>query len=101
MPPLSRLTSDMTTGCTSGGVPVPFDLNGTTKVYCNNMLCCVFGCQHKQHGCSDPKAQTPIITLLKSSQTVMLENKGAGRIGDAASCGECLANGSGNVMVGD
>lgn len=99
MPPLSRLTSDMTTGCGPGS-PIPFMMNGTTTVYCNNMLCCVMGCQHGAHGCPDPKAQTPIITLLAGSGTVMLQGKAAGRIGDTASCGECLANGSGNVMVG-
>lgn len=97
MPPLGRVGADFTTGHGSFG-PVSFT-TGSNSVFCNNMKCVVLGSMHPPHGCPSPQSTVPQY-LTQGSSTVLIENKPAGRIGDMDSCPECLATGSGNVIVG-
>lgn len=97
MPPCGRVGADFTTGHGSAG-PVNF-ITGANTVYCNSQKCLYLGSMHPIHGCPSPNYQLPQY-LTQGSSTVFFESKPAGRLGDMDGCPECLATGSGNVIVG-
>lgn len=94
MPPCGRVGADLTTG--HGIFPPVCYITGATTVYVNSMLCLTLGSIHPPHG----HEIAPTSTLIQGSSTVLAEGKPIGRVADLCSCGECLATGSGNVIVG-
>lgn len=43
----------------------------------------------------------PPTALVSASGNVIINGKGAGRVGDSVSCGGSVAEGSGDVIIGD
>ncbi len=93
MPPCARAVMDMTSGGPAGP-PAMFPV-GSTKVLCNNMGVLTVGCSHIPNPLNTGPYQ-----IVAGSGTVFAENKPIARLGDMDSCPECIATGSGNVIVG-
>lgn len=72
-----------------------------STVFCNNYPIAILGQAVNPHyPCGQPGG-TPHCnaTIIISSKTVFINNKGVVRKGDSASCGHSVSSGSGNVFA--
>jgi uncharacterized Zn-binding protein involved in type VI secretion len=77
--------------------PRPTSTAGQGSVYVNGILATVVGAKYPTHNCGDSSHDG---AASKGSGTVFAENAKIHRIGDAISCGDVSASGSGDVFAG-
>lgn len=96
MPPISR-QNDLSTG--HGSFPPNPIAMGSTNVMVNSLPCARMTDPMIPHASPSPSPPHPG-TITSGSGTVLVNSLGAARIGDAISCGQLIAMGSGNVICG-
>lgn len=96
MPPAARAT-DATVGhgCFTPSVLLP----GSTDVLINNLPAVRMSDSMAPHTCAGVPCPAPP-TIVKGSSTVLVNNLPLARVADPIACGDMIASGSGNVMVG-
>ena len=97
MPPLTRVGVDFSTGHSS--FPPNAISSGSTNVFTNSISTVRQGDPMIPHGSPSPSPPHGG-SIATGSGTVMINSKPACRIGDAISCGQAVAQGSGNVICG-
>lgn len=93
MPPVARANKDNSTG--HGCFPPNKISSGSDNVYTNNLETARKQDPMVPHGCADCIPHGGIIS--EGSGKVYVNNMPIARIGDPISCGEVIAEGSGNV----
>ncbi len=96
MPPVSRAPVDVCTG--HGCFPPRNTASGSPNVITNGYQTMRIGDPYQPHGC--PPSPPHGGVAAGGSGTVLVNNRGVHRIGDAVSCGSSSATGSGNVIAG-
>ncbi len=96
MPAVTRV-GDANTGHDS--CPPTTLASGSPNVTVNGKAVGRVGDPYVAHGCKAHPSH--VGTIASGSATVFINGKAAGRVGDAVSCGGTVAEGSGNVDVGD
>lgn len=95
MPAVTRIGDADVVHCS-----VPFRKEGSPNVFCNSISVSRQGDNNTSHllpGSPCPSHSAPITT---GSQTVFINSKGCGRIGDAITACTSVAAGSSNVFAG-
>lgn len=72
---------------------------GSSDVFINGKQVGRLSDSYAVHGCKDHPPH--IGTISSGSGSVFINGKNAARIGDSVSCGGSVAEGSGNVFIGD
>lgn len=97
MPPLTRVGPDNSTG--HGSFPPNPVASGSQNVLTNNLSTARMGDPMVPHGSPSPSPPHGG-NIGSGSGKVYINNMPAARIGDAITCGQAIAQGSGNVICG-
>jgi uncharacterized Zn-binding protein involved in type VI secretion len=97
MPSVTRL-GDLSTGHSSCYPPRP-NIEASGDVFANGISCHRIGDAWFQHGTGDCTPHTGVTSA--GSGSVFVNGRSIARIGDPISCGDTIAQGSGDVFAGD
>lgn len=95
MPAATRI-GDKSTG--HGCYPSRPNNQGSGNVFFNGISAHRLGDGWVQHGCGDCTPHTGVTS--SGSGSVFINGRSATRIGDNISCGDIIAQGSGNIFIG-